>query len=262
MACTCPRQELHTRYEECTLEQIPWPVRTHAHYLAEVRNQLHRVDIGTEELRNQLVLAMRHKQKFPWGRCVFGRNGIPFGLRAGDKLVLGGSLLTHINALEDLPLPFHVFFIRITRTTGIAGISVLWNIPGVHNLGIDHFMIDHFGDCVLHTVDLGLGPRLIGVSFMYALRKNVYGLEGSMHEKLTKGMLSIKADTKLYYKKVDKENKDSGKCSRVKSLSLKKLGILDRPCLKAKGAQSRNLVRFTKEFLRKHARKQVRQHVQ
>ena len=56
-----------------------------------------------------------------------------------------------------------------------------------------------------------------------------------MHERLTKGILLIKADTKLYYKKVDKENKDLGKCSRVKALSLKKLGNLDRPCLKAKG---------------------------
>ena len=69
--------------------------------------------------------ALGYKAKFPWGRCVVSRPGLPFGLRAGDKLVLGGAILTDINALDDVQAPCHVFFIRITPRTGIADISVL-----------------------------------------------------------------------------------------------------------------------------------------
>ena len=63
---------------------------------------------------------------------------------------------------------------------------------------------------------------------------------------------------KLYYKKVDAEATKLGesKCSRIKCFTLKKLGDkLDSPDLKAKGSQSRCMVRFCTELLAEHALK-------
>ena len=52
--------------------------------------------------------------------------------------------------------PFHVFFFRPSTANSIVGVSLLINIPGVHNLGIEGFQIEHFAECTLHTLDLGV----------------------------------------------------------------------------------------------------------
>ena len=130
----------------------------------------------------------------------------------------------------------------------------MFNIPGVHDLGIDDFEITMMVDCTLHTLDLGVAERYNGEAVKHMLTRNIYNMpQSSLKERMIAGMLRIKRDLKLFYKAEDKKRADGNKCNRIKKLHLGTLGSLDTPCLKAKGAQSRAFVKFAVDTLKAHA---------
>ena len=247
MCCTTTKAQLHTQYGQCLLSNLPFAPRSHEVYMAELRNAMRKVVLPSVDDRNQLVNALAWKHKYPWGRRVVATKGAKWGLRAGDKLVCGGSLGTDIHALDALPVPCEVWFFRPSKKSGIVGSSILWNIVAVHMLGIDHFRIEFIVDCVLHTIDLGVAQRYIGHSLRCLLRNNIYGLtHASLLDRLTIGALRLRASMKLYYKTEDARRRLIGQshCTRIKCFTLKKLGDLETPALHAKGAQSRDMVGF------------------
>ena len=132
----------------------------------------------------------------------------------------------------------------------------MWNIAGVHQFGINHFTLDMFVDCTLRTIDLGLAQRYCGHAIRCALRNNIFCLpHNTLLERMTIGSLHIRKCLRGHYKARGRAHPFQRRVSRVQAFSLKKLGKLDKPCLKAKGAQSRALVLFCRDLLLKHRNK-------
>ena len=127
-------------------------------------------------------------------------------------------------------------------------VPLVFNIPGVHNLGIDGLSLESFVDCSLHTIDLGLAQRFVATSFRDMLCANIFSLPVATRlEKLYAGMDGLKRRCKLYYKNHDRTHRK--KITRMKQWDVSKLGPLDFPCLKAKGAETKELVPFTTALL-------------
>ena len=69
----------------------------------------------------------------------------------------------------------------------------MWNVPGVHQLGIQHFQLENFVDGALHTIDCGVAQRYCGHALRCALRNNVFGLHHStLKEQMAIGALRIR----------------------------------------------------------------------
>jgi hypothetical protein len=131
--CTAHKRGQHSRYAECSVERIPWPERDHERYLAELEQRLVKVRISNLDEKAEVVDALRWRVKFPWGRSVCPRRGKRWGLKTGDKLCISDDL-TDLHSLEDLPVPFTLVFIRVIADSPIAGVSLMWNVPGVNTI--------------------------------------------------------------------------------------------------------------------------------
>ena len=214
--------------------------------------QLIKVRVDTLEAKVKLVDSLRWLTKHPWGRRVKPYHGQRFGLRAMDKLCCGGSIGMDLHSLDGLSVPFEVIFFRPEENTPFIGIPVMWDVEGVHEFGIKHFRIDFFVDCILHTVDLGLAQRTVGPSLMCLLENDIYRLkEPTEQGTLERGALHMRKDFKKHYREY--HVRGHKKLSRIQAFTLQKLGDPKKPCLKAKGAQSRAAVWFARDMLAKHA---------
>lgn len=146
-----------------------------------------------------------------------------------------------------------MFFFRARIDSGIAGVSLLFHLPGVHSLGIDSFEIKGMAECTLHTLDLGVAQRFCGTAMVRALCSNIYNLPCKSKGKLiARGALVMNKAIKAYYK-YEREKFPWKRLSQLsKTFSHKCLFQSKRPCLKAKGGQTRCLVKFCTELMQKH----------
>lgn len=110
-------------------------------------------------------------------------------------------------------------------------------------------------DCVLHCVDLGLAQRYSAYTLKVALSFNVFGIiRPPGLNILEAGINEVRQDLKEdYYPRMDAEHRLTGKAkvTRLKSLTVKTLGKLKSPCLHAKGAESRGVVRYAMELAKR-----------
>ena len=137
--------------------------------------------------------------------------------------------------------------------SGLVGVSLLFNIPGVHSLGIDGFEIVHFCECTLHTLDLGVAQRFCGTAIVKALKCNIYKLPYRSAKKLVQmGSHKIAKDIKQYYKDEHKAKPWKKLSQLSKTFFWKHLGEIKKPCLKAKGGQTRCLVKFCTGLMQKY----------
>ena len=162
--CHCSVRDLHSRYSSCSASGLPWEPRCHDKHLQELMEALRTVDLTTEADRQKLLSSLRFLHSWPWGRTVKPRHGQSFGLMSGDRLVIGGSIVT-IHDVETVPLPARLWFFRLSKSGALAGPSLMYHIPGMHSYGVDHFTIERFVDCTLHTVDLGVAAKWHGSAF-------------------------------------------------------------------------------------------------
>ena len=251
MRCLAPSSLWHSRHDERTLHNLPFPVRTHDGYVNEVRNRCTFIRISTEYNKRALSRALAWRQEYPSGLCVVGKKGTRWGLFPGYRLVLGGDIWRSPWELEDLIVPFTIVFLRVVKGTAISGMSIMSCFgEGFHNHWIEFFTIDMFVDCRLHTVDLGVSSRFVGTAVLCALRLNVFGLEDTvLKSRLVKGVWRVKKSLPAYYNRTDASVMGDKNCTRIKTLTLKKFGNLRTPCLKAKGAETKDLVAFSVELL-------------
>jgi len=115
MVCYCDGNDMYNRFHECGLQGSCWPSRDHNSYLDELLFQLVMVKIPNRLQHSRLLRSLELLTAHPWGRCVQGRMGATWGLRAGDRLILGGDLITDIHGLEKLHPPYTVFFSDLIR---------------------------------------------------------------------------------------------------------------------------------------------------
>ena len=254
MCCTATSADLHTKYDECTLFHLPWPKREHSNLMRELQLQLIKVTINSLDEKILLLDSLRWLSKYPWGCRIKPRRGQQFGLKTNDKLCVGGDLGSDLHSLSALPVPFEIFFFRTSKRTPFTGVSLLWDVDGVHAFGIKHFQVGYFVDCILHTVDLGVAQRACGHSMLCLLRNNVFNLRNdTLLGRMQAGALHMRRALRKHYRAFAKSKPNALRVSRLQAFTLHKLGSLQRPCLKAKGAQSRAAVWFCRDMLRKHA---------
>ena len=128
---------MHSKYSEYSFSTMPWTERSHASYLEDLRKHIHMVTIDSLDDKSRLLDSLHWLVKYPWGRTVKRGHGC-FGLRPGDSLCCGGDIGVDKHSLEHLAVPFTVAFFRARASSAICGVSVMWNVPGVHQLGIEH----------------------------------------------------------------------------------------------------------------------------
>ena len=124
--------------------------------------------------------------------------------------------------------------------------------PGIHTVhahGIPGFTIERFCDCTLHTLDMGVSSHFCGEAIVTALRANIYHIQGK--HKMQKGVIKMRGGISAYYSR-EHRRRPTRKLSKMKSkFTLKMLGPknLRDPCLKAKGGETRCLVKFCTELM-------------
>lgn len=250
LSCLQKSLELFSGIEAVSLASCPWVLRTQEQYLDELSTHLVAVNVRDLAERGALVAALHWPDTYPWGCRVKGAKGARWGLRAGDQLIVSDAL-RNPHDLGCLEPPFKVFFFRPRLESGIVGVSLLFNIPGVHTFGIDGFEIVHFAECTLHTLDLGIAQRYCATTMVKALRANIYNLVRSARL-VQRGSLRMAKDIKQYYaaeRQLDPWKKLS---TLSKTFSWRHLGKVSKPCLKAKGGQTRCLVKFCTGLMQKH----------
>ena len=243
--------DMHSMYSECSLESLPWPMRSHQSYLQELQSHIVKIKVETLDDKARLLSSLNWLQKYPWGRRV--KRGAPFGLQAGDRLCVGGDIGYDLHSLEDQIVPFEAIFFRPSQQSAIAGVSVMFNVEGLHNYGVNFFSIEFFVDCILHTVDLGIAQRYCGHSIKCLLECNVFNLRhATKGARMEVGALVIRRHLKEHYKRRDRANAYKRRSTRIRAFSLKKLGKISCPAVKCKGGETRALVYFCTEMLHKY----------
>jgi hypothetical protein len=129
----------------------------------------------------------------------------------------------------------------------------LWMLSReVHSFGVDGFTIEDFPDCTLHTLDMGVAGRFVGTAMHHALRSNIYRLTGL--GKMQRGVLKMRGDISAYYRREHKANPKK-KLTKMKAKftmqSLVSKKTKNKPFLKAKGGETRCLVKFATELMQK-----------
>ena len=140
------------------------------------------------------------------GRRVVSAKGARWGLVSGDMLVVSTSV-PDMHALDTLDAPFTAIFFRSKQDSGISGVSILWNIPGVHEFGILGCEISYLCDCTLHTIDLGVAQHFVAIACVVALNANIYNVSGPRGHRLRLGALRMSAAINQYYKRERKANR-------------------------------------------------------
>jgi hypothetical protein len=242
---------LHDRVAEASIFSVPWVPRTQDSYLDEVGTHLVGVKINDAIQRDALAASLVWIDAYPWGRRVSERKGARWGLAAGDQLIVSDAIRCP-HDLESLAPPFEVFFFRPRKESGLSGVSLMWNVPGVHSLGIDWFEVQYFCECTLHTLDLGVSQRFCGTAIVRALRSNVYNLPyKGARQRIRRGCMRMSKDITKYYKDERAKNPWKQLSTLSKQFSMLDLGDLNRPCLRAKGGETRGLVKFCTGLMKK-----------
>jgi hypothetical protein len=114
--------------------------------------------------------------------------------------------------------------------------------------------MDMIMDDELHCMALGVEQRYVGQVFARALRTNVFAcVSTTIEDLLAYGSLALASELKPYYRNEAKLNPHR-KLSRVDKFHHNMLGKdLDRPCLKAKGGETMDLVKYAVSLAKQHS---------
>ena len=233
---------------------LPYPLKTHVAYLDEVACNLVGVAITNRADVDRLVAGLVYNKTWPHGREVLPDTGLErFNLKPGDRLV-PGETCHDLSQLESVAIPSIVFFIRPSLHSFLNGVTVLWDIPGVHGWGIRYFTAERLVGDLLHCFDLGILQRYIGLSLQRVLLANPWRIvRTEKKERLEASIVRLRLVLRKYYKRRRKAGQIAArKLSRVDKLSLAMLGTAKSPNLHVKGEETRGLLLFTVEQVKAH----------
>ena len=153
---------------------------------------------------------------------------------------MSGSINYHL----QVTVPVDIILFRYKMESPLAGVALLWSVPGVHSYGIDHVRLEHLVDDTLHTLALGVYQKFAGLCLAQALKRNVFRVTGAgQEERYQKSMFIIRRRLRLHYR-VLRIKMPGHKQSRIRHLTLSNLGKLKNPTLAAKGGQTVDIVPF------------------
>ena len=191
----------------------------------------------------RFVWNLKWFQKYPWGRRIKGRNLECLDLKANGKLIISDGLIDG-HAIDTKPLPFKCWFLRTSPNSFIANASILWNIPCVHEYGIDHFTKERIVDDAMHTGALGVEPKYIGTAIVEAMEKDCFQTgETGITEK---NLQVLRWRFKRHYKSMQIQDRSRRPC-RIKFITHK---MFDKTTLNCQAGEARDLVKFAMNLMR------------
>ena len=115
----------------------------------------------------------------------------------------------------------------------------MFNIDGLWAFGVDHFRIEFFVDCILHTIDLGVLQKFSGAVVRLVVDANAFCVEGpTKADRTVSGLRVLRRRLKVRYR-VSRAADPHKQISRVKKVTVKMLGKPHNPVLKLKGGESK-----------------------
>ena len=199
--------------------------------------------VADEASRRALADCLVFKKKFPYGRVFMTSRDVGgrFGMLVSMDRLVPSSDMPDICALEDVALPSVIWFLRLTDNSNINAISTLWHVDGVHQWGVDHMTRDRMIGDILHTFDLGIVQKQVGLCFWRILNSSVYSSTQTLRAEILEDKLKqLRMRLRREYTR-QRMSRPHHKLSRIDKLSLKMLGPEEDPELHAKGGESRDV---------------------
>lgn len=193
-------------------------------------------DRGTwQRLREALVIDGRKKGHS--GRCLV-RPFPELALSAGNRLLPEGQV-RDVWELEHIDVPVHLTFFNAAGDQGLNSICPLFGVVG---FSIESVQLD-----VMHILDLGVSQLLAAALFRTLLVENFTGCDFT-HVELRNvyGLRQLNKRMWAYYKA---HPRPRGEMSAIGKLTMKMLGKASQPRLKAKAAETRNLIPFCAQLV-------------
>ena len=237
--CTCTAATMHLGYN---IEENEQPYRTIS--MADYWDSLRacQVVVSVPDAANAtLVEAFLDQYRRVDAAVVVA--GV--GLRCGDKLEVvqsGGRTVDIHTDLSTIVCPIRLVFFRGLPVRR-ANHSTTW---------FDLFTIEMICLDILHILDLGVCQYAVGLAFVLLLLGDVYDLhENTQDVLLRRGAQAMTARLMQWYS----DRPTLTRVTRLTSGMILGSGGVGRPCLRAKGAESRALARFAfhemQEFVEK-----------
>lgn len=207
-----------------------------------------------ERLMAALVFDFRdqgvHGRALARDLAVTDASGAEVTLLRWDRLELGGCILDTHATIQDLLSqdgPWSFVFWRKVPGVNIGFHAQLMRAPGMQ---YEFLMID-----ILHFLDLGVTPRLVGYILFGCLKKGIlYGNEKSIVG-IKHGLVKMNAELRGWYRARLKQLRlVGGSISVIGKITLKMLTVAalkDHGHLKAKGIECRHALGFAEVLLQR-----------
>ena len=165
-------------------------------------------------------------------------------MKAGHRLVEEGPVFD-LHEFESLVAPVLLAFFDCQ---GEHGLNFVCQLFGIRGFSMDILALD-----VMHVLDLGVLQWLLGMIFYELITRNfAVSTQETSAGRQHDNVVRLRKDIDEYYKSfLPKERK---KMSRMQNVSMKMLGKKGLPCLHAKAAETRHLLKLGQQLCYKHMR--------
>ena len=211
-----------------------WQDRDAATYDEQVQEALvhRRLEAGQDGVLARLIEHM-HFDTRPkgFGGLVLKADFPELRLTKGMRLLEDGPVVD-LHQVADIRTPCTLSFFDCCGNHGLNFLCPLFSIPG--------FTIEALCLDVMHVLDLGVTQYLIGAVFRELIENNFCGSDFIYVDmRRTANLKALRVRLRTYYRGVRRER---GRMTCIGRLSMPMLGPVANPRLKAKAAESRNLV--------------------
>ena len=240
--CVAPSEQLWDF--PASIAASEWPERDEGVYMEQIDRALVKRNVASRDLLHALVTALKFDtRKDGWGGLVLLRDFVDLDLSRGMRLVEAGPVHElDKDKILAIALPAELTFFDCKADSGLSFVCPLFDIFGfsVQSLALD----------VMHVLDLGVTQYLIGAVFMRLVENNFAGVDMvyvgmRRHE----NMKQLRLRLGKYYKSLHRAR---GTMSAVGNLTYAMLSSVQQPRLKAKAAESRNLVPLLTQLCEEH----------
>ena len=241
--CSCTQDNMHVYSTD--ERGVPWRVRTHADLLQEMQRCTVHVSVSHEKAAQlQAALFVDDREAGLQGRGL--REAVPdvqahghtgaLDLQPGDRLEVGGSCT---DAHEDVSRLRNadLHFFRTSVATFLSHVSPLFMHITLEGVDLD----------VMHTVDLGVAQYVAGVAFAQILLADGYDTRARVRGALlSRGIVRMRDRLRAWYGQ-------HPEFTRIDRLTLfAAIGPnINNPVVHAKAAESRGLLHFAAEEMRR-----------
>ena len=228
--CDCSKANLF-KFPPC-MEASTWEPKDAEKYNEELQTAMLKTVVETPEMLRRLCAELYFAPtKDGPGGLTLHRDFDDLGLPAGARLLEDGPIFD-LHAVEKTTTPCTLTFFDTRGDHSLNFVCPLFNIAG--------FTIEAMCLDVMHILDLGVTQYLIGWVFSTLIEANfAQSQEVYVFASRRENIRHLRRRLAVYYKSLGRSR---GTMSAIGNLTLLMIGPNTNPRLKAKAAESRNLV--------------------